>query len=39
MRQPREPAVVEGRVDDGTSVCALGKPAYIPIHDEGGDSQ
>jgi hypothetical protein len=35
MRKPREPAVVEGRVDDGTSVCTLGKAAYIPIHEDG----
>ena len=27
----REPGFVEGRRDDGTSVCTLGKPAHIPI--------
>jgi len=33
----REPGVVEGRVDDGTSVCTLGKAAYVPIHSNGED--
>jgi hypothetical protein len=40
MRKPREPAVVEHRVDDGCSVCTLGRPAYIPISsDEDGGRQ
>jgi len=29
-----ERGFVEDRRDDGTSVCTLGKAAYVPIHND-----